>query len=998
LIYEEDSVMKRTSALIRFLGVFAVAAAISAPLVAQSATGSITGNVVDGTGAGIQNATVVATSADTAASRSATSGATGNFTIPLLPVGRYTVAAELAGFAPATVTNVNVSVGGQEKVRLRLDVAKVAEAVSVSSEAPLIEATRSSQDSVVGQRMIETLPTNGRNFIDFVLTTPGVVRDTRLGDISFAGQRGTLNSLVVDGADNNNTFFGQALGRTGSGRAPYQFSQDAVKEFQVNRNAYSAEYGRAGGAVINVVTKSGTNDFHGTGFYFYRDKSINAINYIDEFNGRAKAPYHFDQFGASVGGPIVRDKLFFFANYDGQRNTIPNTVNPLPPLSSLPNDANTIAGYNVLSPLAQSWNRIQDQDVYFLKADYEASSANHVTLRYNHQNFTGGNFENGGLTNSIEHTGDSLVKTDTIAASLASSFTATLFNELRGQYAKDSEPGLANSARPEGVVQQGGQTVLIVGRNSFSPRETTIKRYQVADTVTLLSGNHTFKAGADYNKDDILNFFPGNFFGSYTFSSIANFNLGIPTRYVQAFPGPGTSGPFTNPNLREYAAFLSDEWRLLPNLTVNAGVRYDYQDVHQPNVLNPDSQLLSAGLRTDHIPIDKNNIAPRVGIAWTPKGDDTTVVRAGYGIFYARTPSILYGTATSNNGINVQTITFTGTQVPTYPAVFTSLPTGITLPKPTIFVMDPNYQNPKITQASAGVEHALTPDISVALGYLYVRGSYLTRSTDLNQSDPTIVTTPISTGGSASYIRYNVSTARPFTNFARIIEFQSSASSRYNGATLELVKRYSHAWTARIAYTYSKVMDDKPDATAVVPGTDDAKYAQDPLNLNGDWAPGDNDTRHRLVVSGLWAPDFSGGSSSGFARYFLSGWSLSGIVTLQTGQPYSATINTDLNNDQNFSNDRAPGFARNTFRLPTIFSVDPRISKHVGLGPVDIELIAEAFNVFDNKNVTIVRTTYYNLTGGQLVPVNNPASLTRFGAPVANLGSRILQLAAKVSF
>ena len=967
-----------------------------APLLAQSSAGSISGTVADATGGPLPGASVTAKNVKTGATRTTVSNAGGAFNFPLLSVGLYSVTVDVSGFGSATKSGIELNVGGDVTLKFTLALSSVTTAVTVTEEAPLIETTRTQQSAVVNETFIANLPTNGRNFIDFVLTTPGVTKDPRQGDISFAGQRGTLNSLVIDGADSNNTFFGQALGRTGSGRAPYQFSQDAVKEFQVNRNAYTAEYGRAGGAVINVVTKSGTNEYHGSAFEFFRDKGMNANDYINVINGRDKSNYHYNQFGASLGGPVLKDQLFFFANYDGQRNTLPTTVNPLPPISSLPNDANTVAGYNRLLPLAQSWNRIQNQDVYLFKADYEANATNHVTVRYNRQNFTGGNFENGGLTNSIEHTGNSLVKTDTVSGSLATSLSPGLFNELRGQYAKDSEPGLANSANPEGIVQQGGQTVLTIGRNSFSPRETTIKRYQAADTVTMLAGGHTVKVGFDYNKDDILNFFPGNFYGSYTFNSIANFNLGTPTRYVQAFAGPGTSGPFTNPNLREYAAFVSDEWRILRNLTLNLGVRYDLQDVHQPSVLNPDAQLLAAGLRTNRIPEDKNNIAPRLGIAWTPRGDDRTVFRAGYGIFYARTPSIVYGTATSNNGINVQTITFPTALAPTYPNTFASLPTGVTLPKPTIFVMDPNYQNPKITQASAGVEHALTPDISLALGYLYVRGSYLTRSTDLNESGPETVTTPISGDGNATYTRYTG--VRPFTNFARIIEFQSSASSRYNGATLEFVKRYSGNWTARVAYTYSKVLDNKPDATAVVPGTDDAKYAQDPLNLNGDWAPGDNDVRHRLVVSGLWAINTGRDNPNGFVRFFTSGWSVSGIVTYQTGQPFTATINTDLNNDQNFSNDRAPGFTRNTFRLPSIFSVDPRISKHVGIGPVDIELIAEAFNVFNNKNVTSVRTTYYNLTGGQLVLVNNPASLTRFGAPTATLGPRILQLAAKVSF
>src|SRR6185436_18699235 len=204
----------------------------------------------------------------------------------------------------------------------------VAETVTVTAEAPLIESERTQVSSVVNEAAIENLPTNGRNFIDFVLTTPGVVKDVRLGDIRFAGQRGTLNSLVIDGANNDNTFFGQALGRTGSGRAPYQFSQDAVKEFQVNANAYSAEYGRAGGAVINVITKSGTNDFHGSAFDFLRDRRFNANDYINTIQTppRVKGPYHFDQYGASLGGPFVRDKHFFFVNYDAQRNSIDNPI------------------------------------------------------------------------------------------------------------------------------------------------------------------------------------------------------------------------------------------------------------------------------------------------------------------------------------------------------------------------------------------------------------------------------------------------------------------------------------------------------------------------------------------------------------------------------------------------------------------------------------------------------------------------------------------------
>jgi outer membrane receptor protein involved in Fe transport len=973
-------------------------------LLAQSSLGSISGNVVDASGGAVPGAAVSIRNVDTGASRTATSSRTGGFTFPQLLPGTYAASAELAGFSPAKVTNVIVSVGGDTTVRLVLEPAGVQASVTVSSEAPLIETTKTQVSSVVNERMIQALPTNGRNFLDVVLSTPGVVKDNfRVGDLVFAGQRGTLNSVVVDGADNNNTFFGQALGRTGSGRAPYQFSLDSVKEFQVNTNAYSAEYGRAGGAVINVVTKSGTNEYHGNGFYFYRDKKLNAKNYFDAVSGRLKAPYHFDQFGATIGGPIISDKLFFFANYDGQRNKTPNTVVLTIP-SGTPSDPDSIAGIAKLTALGFNWNQQQNQDVYLLKTDYEISSGQHASLRYNHQNFTGVGFESSGSTVAFEHSGNSLVKTDTVAGSLTSSFTPTLFNELRGQYAKDGEPGTANSNRPEASINQSTVPVLTIGENFFSPRETTIKRWQAADAATYLFGTHTLKGGFDYQHDNIFNYFPGNFFGSYTFQSIASFNRGVPNasgeRYVQAFAGPGTTGPITNPNLQDISGFVQDEWRILPNLTVNAGLRYDLQKIEQPSVLNTDSQLIAAGLRTNSIPEDHNNWGPRVGIAWTPKGSDRTLFHAGYGIFYGRTTAIMIGTAHSNNGINVQTLTFTGTTVPTYPNTFATPPVGGLAAVPTIFVFDPKFQNPMVHQASAGVEQVLTNDMAIAVNYLFVKGNDLPRSTDINLGTPSIVQVPIVGDGAAAVKRYG--TDRPFSKFARVIEFQSTADSRYNGLTVELKKRFSHNWQARLAYTLSKVSDNKPDATAVVPqGSDDAKFASDPQDFGADYAPGDNDVRHRIVLSGVWNMDF-GSPKHSVLDFFTSGWTLSGVISYQTGQPYSFTVNGDLNGDGNDRNDRSPGTARNSERLPSLFSVDPRLSRHISMGPVDLELIAEAFNVFNNKNVIGLQTLQYRFANGQLTASTPLAPCTGgrgcTAAIAASTGPRIVQLAAKVSF
>jgi hypothetical protein len=510
--------------------------------------------------------------------------------------------------------------------------------------------------------------------------------------------------------------------------------------------------------------------------------------------------------------------------------------------------------------------------------------------------------------------------------------------------------------------------------------------------VTFLSGNHAIKGGFDFNRDLILNWFPGNFSGSYTFNSIASYNLGQPIRFVQAFGGPGTTGPFTHPDLSEIALFLQDEWRPTPNLTINLGVRYDKQGIAQPTVRNPDAQLLAAGIDTSVVPEDTNNIGARFGFAWTPKGHDATVVRGGYGMFYGRTPSIMIGTAMSNNGVNVQTLTFTGAQMPVYPNIFPAIPTGVTLPKPTIFVFDPKFENPLVHQASLGVEHALSSDFSIGFSYLYVNGTKLQRSTDINVGSGSAVNFTDKAGNVTPITRYGAD--RPFTNFARVIEFQSTAESNYNGATLEFNKRFSHNWQARIAYTFGKVLDTKPDATSVVPGGgDDAKQASDPKNFQADYAPGDADQRHRLVLSAYWSIPYDRNGDA-LERALFGGWSLSGIVTLASGQPYSPILSplTDINNDGNNRNDRAPGFSRNSFNYPTFFSIDPRITKDIPIGGATLQVIFEAFNILNRSNVTGLNQGYYGVNGTTLSP------LASFGTPTTSFGPRILQLAAKVIF
>jgi outer membrane receptor protein involved in Fe transport len=993
----------RLGTVLRVAVCLAVLALAAAPgsAVAQSSTGTLGGTAVDQDGAPLPGVSIAVRNLDTSAARSSVTNAAGVFTLPLLPSGRYEVTATLSGFAESKLASVEVPVGSDISVKMTMRLSASAEVV-VTSEAPLVETTRSQVSATVGERLVANLPTNGRNFIDFVLTTPGVTKDSsRTGDISFAGQRGTLNSLVVDGADNNNNFFGQTIGRTGSGRAPYQFSQDAVKEFQVNSNAYSAEYGRAGGAVVNVVTKSGTNELHGTAFEFYRDKGLNANDYINVINGRPKGAYHFHQFGASLGGPILRDKLFFFANYDGQRNTLgqPVVLNT----AAVPADADSQAGLQKLLALADAYDRGQDQDVFLLKTDAEMGE-HRLSLRWNRQRFTGNNNESGGPTIAEEHSGNSLVNTDTVSASFSSIFGSSFFNEVRAQYGKDEEPGTANSDRPEATVRNAGQTFLVIGQNFFSPRETTISKYQIADTATLLFGNHTVKAGFDYNRDVIFNFFPGNFAGVYNFNSIAGFNRGQPSAtgesYLQAFAGPGTSGPVTNPDNTEIGLFAQDEWRFSTNFTLNGGVRYDYQRLKQPPTRNPNAQLAAAGIDTSYIPQDKDNVGARLGFAWTPGTSARTVVRGGYGMFYGRTPAIMVGTAHSNNGINVQTYRLTGAATPTYPNRLATIPAAGSQPV-TIFIFDRDFQSPLVHQASLGAEHGLSDYFSIGATAIYVRGTHLQRSHDINLLDPVPTQIPDDQGNTFTVNRYPA--ARRFSNFARVIQFESSADSKYTGVTLDIQKRYRNHWQARLAYTLGKVSDTKPDATAVVPGgSDDAKYVSDPSNFDADYGPGIADARHRVVLSGIWNLDYFEGG--GFLdRYVLGGWSISGIFTVQSGQPFTPVVTNDLNNDGNTRNDRAPLFGRNSFNYPLFVSFDPRITKEIPFGDtVRLQLIAEAFNLFNRSNVTNnpaggavgVRDAYYTYVAA----TNRLTTNANFGQPLSSAGPRIVQLAAKIIF
>ena len=960
---------------------------------------TLNGAIVDSSGANVSNAKVTASNAATGFARTTSSNEAGLYTFSRLPVGTYDVSVEIQGFKLAKRTGVQLGIGAVATLNISLEVGAVQEQVTVTADVPVVETTRSQTSTVVNEKAVADLPVNGRNFLDFTLLTPGVTRDaTRGGDLSFGGQRGTANSVLVDGADSNNVFFGQSTGRAGTGRNPYSFSQDAVQEFQVNTNGYNAEAGRAGGGVINVITKSGTNEIHGTVFEFFRDKGLNANTWANNRAGRPKRAYHFNQFGGNVGGPIKKNKLFYFFDYDGQRNTTPN---PVILTVAAPSDALSQQALQQLQPNLASYTNSLNNNVYLGKVDWDINASQRLSVRYNANRFKGVNFENTGQSSAAEHTGNSDVSTDNFAGNHTYVLGSKAVLESRFIYTRDNEPGAANSTAPEAQIRQNGATVLNIGRNSFSPRYTNARTYQIVEALSYNRGRHAYKMGADINLQHIDNFFPGNFGGSYQFNTYADFAARKAASFTQGFAGVGTDGALTQPNVNEIAFFAQDSWRLTDRLTLNYGIRYDAFNYAQPKVKNLDPDLLAARLDTSRINRDTNNIAPRFGFAYRLDSKGTTVIRGGYGIYYGRTPSILTGTAFSQNGIQVQTYSLSATNpvqaalLPTYPAILSAPPTVSRTPD--IYVFAPNYVQPLTHQLSLNIERQFGKDYALTLGYLGVRGEHLTRTRDINLYPSISTAGSFADGTPLTFARHPDS--RPMKNFRRVSEFDSGADSIYHAVFLQLTKRFSNSFQLQSSYTYSKVLDTVPDQTSVVVGGgDDAKVAQDTLLPNLDRGHGNADLRHRFVLSGVWEINYARSSTNGVIRALLSGYQFSTLANWQSGRFYTPSVggNSDVNNDGNTRNDRSPYVGRNTFQGPGFATVDIRFSRDIVLyrERTRLKLIFEAFNLANHTNYSALLTTQYNFNGA--TRVFTPAA--GFLTPTDTFDPRIIQLAAKITF
>jgi hypothetical protein len=451
-------------------------------------------------------------------------------------------------------------------------------------------------------------------------------------------------------------------------------------------------------------------------------------------------------------------------------------------------------------------------------------------------------------------------------------------------------------------------------------------------------------------------------------------------------------------------------------------MRYDLETLARPPVRNPSPALAAAGLDTSFVPADNNNLAPRLGFAWTPLRDRSLVIRGGYGIVYARTDSVMSSRAHFQNGLTVQTRTLRGGGTPTaglipaYPNTLCGPPDPSGIPPscsapasgagpPFLMMFEPHYTWPMVHQGSFGIELPLKKDTALSASYLWVHGTHLQRVRDINLGTRAPATIPVANTDSVlAFFRFPPT--RPITDFDRIFLFESGASSIYHGLAVEVRRRFTNNLQFLGSYTYSKVIDDNPDETATNPTNSDARLLSDASDPRSDRSRGVNDQRHRFVFSGIWDLHYADRLPSG-VRAALSGWRVGGILTAQKGQPYSGLVNFDLNNDGNLASDRTPGLGRDTFTLPGTVSLDTRLTRTFPLTErARIELSWEAFNLFNRANVTAVRTQQFSVSGnaascGRGVPqclVPLVTGLSAFGMPTATSGPRIMQLAIRFSF
>jgi hypothetical protein len=895
------------------------------------------GRVADANGAALPGVVVTATNTETNQSRTSTTDGEGRYRFSYLPVGAYELKVEKSGFATLT-KRLTLTVGQALDVPLALSVAGVAEDVQVNSaNAAAIETARTQVAETVLPKDVESLPLNGRNFLDLALLVPGVSR-TNTGSvqrfaetsavpgtgISIAGQRNLANSFIVDGASAND----DSVELAGT-----YYSQEVIREFQVVTSGAVAEFGRASGGFVNIVTQSGTNDIHGKAYGFLRNQRLDARNPL----APTRDPLTQVQYGASFGAPVVKGRTFFFGNVEQTRRNDSNVITIAPSNVTAVNNRLTAVGYR--GSLVQTGLVPGGYDTtnLFARLDHQLDRRNSFTATYNFYDIGAVNARTVGGLNAVSR-GTNLDNADhTVNLQNITTVGARSLNELRFQFRR--------SLLSAPAIDQTGPAVNISGVASFgtatsSPTERDVDLYQLADNFSTLRGSHSLKFGGEYLYNDLNIEFPGALQGVYTFTNLANFLSGNYSQFQQAFGAPSQAQQ--NPNV---GVFARDEWKVRRDLTLNFGLRYDLQFLPDP------------------IETDTDNVAPRFGFAYSP--NQKTVIRGSFGLYYDRIPTRATSNALQRDGSKyvVAILSRTSPGAPVFPDILSAPPSALTT-KPSVTRIDPNIENSSSEQANLQIERELPWDSSVSVGYIHLRGMHIILSRNVNVPR------------CAAAVNSNL--CRPDPNFGNVSRYEGSGDSDYDGMVVSFNKRQGRWATARVSYTLSKAIDDAGNFFFSAP--------QDNFNLRGDKGLSDNDQRHRLTLSGTF--NSPAGLDNKLARKALGGFQVSYIFTYASRLPFNVLAGSDLNGDSN-NNDRALGLGRNTGRGFDFASFDLRLARRFRVTEgLNLELLAEGFNLFNRANFSVPNNNF----GAGATP---PAT---FGQPTAAFDPRQIQVGFRLNF
>ncbi len=936
----------------------------------QAINGQIEGVVADANGATVPNANVTVKNIESGLEKTVTSDSDGVYRVPLLPLGTYRITIEAANFKKYVREGVTLTTGQTATINAAMETGDVSATVTITSDAPITDPAKIDVGRVLNAREVQNLPLVSRNPYNYSLLQANV---TGRPNSEFGVPRINANGYArrtnyqLDG--NNNT----QADRNGIRLMP--ISEIFVSEIQLVTNGFSAEFGNTPGLIMNAVTPSGTNGFHGSTSYRFRRTPLYARPFF--YNSVNDLPKNkADDFTVAVGGPIIKDRVQFYTGYEYVKRGLAVEPGRLVTISSANQAALIAAG---VSPTAfvPAIPTQQNAHFFIVRSDAQLNSSNRLTGRFNYfKNLTTSN--TGGGINTLERTQDFQDLSYAAAAQLITTFSANLFNEFRFQYAKRNSVFVPSPFTPT------GPSIVISGIANFGPAENnntvspleTITDFK--DNLTVTRNNHTMKFGGSISR--IYDFRKSGIFSRYTFPSIA--------AYVAARNGTNPRGytnyvaSFGDPQFEYrsyfYNLFAQDDWKVTPKLKINYGLRYDLYKIPQANSasLFPASQKFK---------VDKNNFAPRLGIVYGLRdGKYSTVLRGSAGIYYDPPAIDVYARALQNNG-SPQFFNFTLTPsnaiAPSFPGNLASLPAGTPLPTQSIDTISPDFKNLYAIHTNFQVEQSLTNDISVTAGFIHSSGRHIPvyRNVNCNPLSATLADgrplfgTVVVTNPATGAATRTPCTSRIDTRFQNILMAESVGNSNYNAATFQLNKRFSKGYQFSVNYTLSKATDDAPEQNLVAAST---LVLSDPTNRSRDRGPSLADQRHTFNMSFVGRPAFN--IENRFLRSLINGNQFGVIATANSGERYNIVSSVDLNEDGITGSDRPVGIGRNSGKTPKQINVDLRYSRFFNFTErFKVEAFAEATNIFNVRSIF-----QYNST---TIPVNLAPALNNGTDAFGNL-------------